>query len=124
MKWKGEPFLIGLILKILICPAVVYFTDLATIDVNFPSTFQAVLLGLVLAVAGQIMELFILKRGTLWMSTLADFFAFVIIVYVGSSFFPGAYVTFVGSLLTASFLTITEYVQHAWLIRTGRTEKA
>jgi hypothetical protein len=124
MKWKGEPFLTGLILKILICPAVVYFTDLATIDVNFSSTFQAVLLGLVLAVAGHVMELFILKRGTLWMSTLADLFAFVIIVYVGSSFLPGAYVNFVGSLLTATFLTITEYVQHAWLIRTGKTEKA
>jgi hypothetical protein len=124
IKQKGESLLIGLILKILICPAVVYLTDVATIDVNFASANQAVLLGLVLAVAGQVMELVLLKRGTLWFSTLVDFLAFIFIVYVGSWFLPGSYVTFVGALLTASFLAITEYLQHAWLIRTGRTKKA
>jgi hypothetical protein len=68
------------------------------------------------------MEVLLLKRDTLWLSTFLDLIAATIIVYFVSRFL-GSPVTFFGSLLIAALLAITEYFQHVWLIRAGRTQK-
>lgn len=115
--------MVGFIIKLFVCPTVVYLSDFMFRDVYYPALYQPILVGLVLAVAAHIMELFILRRGTFWISNIMDFFAATAIVYFSAFFFTGARITYIGAMLTAFFLAVTEYFQHLWLIRTGKAEK-
>jgi uncharacterized membrane protein YeaQ/YmgE (transglycosylase-associated protein family) len=115
--------LIGLLIKIFVCPAVVILASYIISGLSYISFYQGIIVGLILAVAGQMMEVVLLKRDTIWFSTFLDFVAATIIVYFVSKFL-GAPVTFAGSLLVAALLAVTEYFQHVWLIRTGRTKKS
>lgn len=114
----------GLLLKIIVCPVVVLIMDWMTDEVYYPTWLQAIVVGLVLAAAGHLMEVMWLKPGRLWMMTILDFFASAAILFISQFFLAGAYVSMIGALLTASFLAITEYILHRWLIREGMTEKA
>ncbi|WP_134700579.1 DUF2512 family protein [Ammoniphilus sp. YIM 78166] len=114
----------GLWMKIVVCPTVILFVNWITMDVYYPRFYQALVVGLVLAFSGHMMEVMWLQRGRLWMMTIVDFFASAAIVFVSQFFFAGAYVSMIGALIAASFLAITEYYQHRWLIREGKTEKA
>ncbi|MBC2581922.1 DUF2512 family protein [Clostridium sp. DJ247] len=114
----------GLIMKIIICPLAVLSSDYLFTDVYFPYAYQAIVLGLILAVAAHVMELLFLKKGTFWINNVLDFIAAAVIVYVGQFFLTGARITFIGALLTSALLTITEYFQHLHLIRSGKTEKS
>lgn len=116
--------MIGFIVKIFVCPITVMVASLIFPNVNYANVIQAIIVGLVLAVAAHTMEVFILKKGTFWLSTLVDFAAASLIVYFVSLFFVTASVTIFGALLTALLLTITEVIQHNWLINSGRTEKS
>lgn len=58
------------------------------------------------------------------MNAIADFDATTLIVYFVSLLFAGAAVTFLGAVLTALLIGVTEYFQHQWLISSGRTEKS
>lgn len=114
----------GLIIKLIVGPIVVLLSTFLFKDVYYPSFYQPIIVGIALAVAAHAMEVVFLRRGTFWISNIMDFIAATAIVYISSYFFPGARVTWVGAALTAFLLTVTEYFQHLWLIRTGRTEKA
>lgn len=120
-----ESTLAGLLIKLVVCPAVVLLSAYVLFaDVYYPSLYQPIVVGLVLAIAAHMMEVFMLRPGTLWISTAMDFVAATVIVYFSEFFFTGARITFVGAMLTAFLLSITEYFQHKWLIQSGRTEKA
>lgn len=115
----------SLLLKIVVCPLAVIAAAFLFPNVIFGVWYQPIIVGLVLAAAGTMMEyMILLKRGTLWMSTLLDFAAAVIIVYYISNMFTGALVTFFGAVLTAIIVGLTEHFTHIWLIRTGRTIKS
>lgn len=111
-------------MKIIICPAVLWISSVLFPQVYYPYWYQIVIVGIVLALAGHMMEVLMLKEGTLWSSTIMDFIAATIIVYFASFFFVGARVTFTGALITAVLLVFTEYFQHFWLIRSGKTKKS
>jgi uncharacterized membrane protein YeaQ/YmgE (transglycosylase-associated protein family) len=115
--------MLGLIVKLIVCPLTVILASVIFPNVNYTAFYQPIIVGLILAVSAHMMEVFLLKRGTFWISTIADFIAATIIVYV-VSLFQVATVTFLGAILTAILLTITEIVQHQWLIRSGRTQKS
>jgi hypothetical protein len=111
-------------MKLVICPLTVIIAAFLLPNVNFANLFQPIIVGLVLAGAGVMMEYFFLKEGTLWLSTGMDFVASVLIVYFVSLFFVGALVTFFGAILTGLLLAVTEYFTHRWLIQTGKTQKS
>lgn len=114
----------GLIVKLFVCPLTVIASDLLFPNVNYSNIYQPIIVGLVLAVMAHIMDVLLLKRGTFWMSNISDFIAATLIVYVVSLFFSGAVVTFFGAILTGLLLAFTEYVQHLWLLRSGKTKKS
>ncbi|WP_199622686.1 DUF2512 family protein [Paenibacillus alkalitolerans] len=113
----------GLFVKLIVCPLTVILASYLFPNVNYTALYQPIIVGLVLAVAAHMMEVFLLKEGTFWLSTAMDFIAATLIVYF-VSLFQAANVTFFGAILTAILLTLTEIVQHRWLIRSGRTQKA
>ena len=114
----------GFLVKLIICPLTVLAADILFPQVYYPSVFQAILVGVILAVGAYAMEVLLLKRGTFWISTAVDFIAATLIVFVVSLLLPGARVTLLGAIMTALLLSITEYVQHLWLIESGRTKKS
>ncbi|RBW69648.1 DUF2512 family protein [Bacillus taeanensis] len=113
----------GLLIKLVVCPITVIFASYLFPTMSYDTIYQPIIVGLVLAFASHMMELFLLKPGTFWISTFADFIAATIIVYVISMFFEGAYVPFVAALFTGFLLAVTEYFQHQWLLKYGKTLK-
>ncbi len=115
--------MMGFIVKLFVCPLTVFFSDLIFPNVDYTAFYQPIIVGLILAVSAHMMEVLLLKRGTFWTSTILDFMAATLIVYF-VSLFQVATVTFFGAVLTAILLTMTEIVQHRWLINTGKTQKS
>lgn len=113
----------SLAMKIVICPIAVLLSSYIFPNVYYPNWFQAILVGIILAAGGVMLEYLFLREGTLWSSNIIDFVASFLIVYFVSQFLPGAVVTFWGAFLVALLITVTEHFQHAFLIRSGRTQK-
>jgi hypothetical protein len=111
-------------MKLIICPLVVALSAYVLPNVNFSHMIQPILIGLVLAVVGTLMEYLFLKEGSVWVSTFLDFVASFIIIYGLSLFIAGAVVTFMGALLVSFILGVTEYFTHAYLVRTDKTKKS
>ncbi|RAL26884.1 DUF2512 family protein [Thermoflavimicrobium daqui] len=114
----------GLLVKLIVCPVVVYISTFLFQDVFYPANYQPIIVGLVLGIVGHLMEVLMLRPGTLWISTFMDFLAATVIIYFSQWFFTGSQITWIGALLTAFFLAVTEYFQHIWLLRNGATEKS
>ncbi|WP_174732197.1 hypothetical protein [Mesobacillus harenae] len=114
----------GLLVKILVCPITVIIASFLFPNVFYSNLLQPIIVGLVLAFSAHMMEIFILKEGMFWLSTIADFATATLIVYFVSLFFVTATVTVGGAILTGLLLAATEIVQHYWLIGRGRTEKS
>jgi uncharacterized membrane protein YvlD (DUF360 family) len=114
----------GLFVKIIMCPLVVALASYLLPNVNYASFYQPILVGLILAFAAHMMEVFLLRKETIIVSDIADIIAAALIVYFVSLFLPGAQVTFIGATITAIILGVTEIPQHRWLVRSGRTKKS
>lgn len=114
----------SLLLKIFLCPIALILSTWLIPGIKYGDYYQPVIVGLILAVVGVLMEYILLKKGTLWFSTIMDFVASVLIVYFISNWFANADVTFLGAVLVGALLAVTEYFIHLWLIQSGRTQKS
>lgn len=114
----------GLLVKLLISPIVLLLSALLFRDVYYPSFYQPILVGLVIAIAGHIMEIYLLKRNSFWFLFILDYFTAAFLIYISSFFFPYSQVTWTGAFLSAFLFAIAEFFQHRWLIQTNRTVKA
>jgi uncharacterized protein (DUF2062 family) len=110
-------------LKIILCPLIIGISSLLFPNVDFDTFWQPVLIGLVLAAAGYMLEKWLLGKNTKTISLFADFIASTLIVYVMSLFLDGAEVTFLGAILTAVLLTLPEIALHNYLVNSGRARK-
>lgn len=110
-------------MKLVICPVGVIIASYLFPNINFANIGQAVILGVILAIAGTALEYVFLREGTLWTSTAMDWVASTVVIYFVSFLFTGAEVTFVGAALAGLLLAITEYFQHRYLIESGKTTK-
>lgn len=113
----------GYIVKLIVCPIVLIIAGMIFPNVNFANIFQPIMLGVLLASVGYLMEYMILNRRTVVLSTFADLVASTLFLYFFAFFFRGAVVTFFGAFLTAILLAVTEHIQHRWLVNSGKTER-
>lgn len=114
----------GLIIKLIVCPLIVGFASVLLPNVHYVNFIQPIIVGLVLAIAAHLMEVFLLREKTLTFSTVLDFAAAILIVYFVSMFLPGAEVTFFGAVITGFMLTLSEIPQHSYLVRSGKAKKS
>ncbi|MCI3922379.1 hypothetical protein MO973_19290 [Paenibacillus sp. TRM 82003] len=110
------------LLKLVLMPLVLVLADLMMIDVFFPSLWSAIAVGAAIAVLGYVVEWAMLRRGTLWLTTVADWALASAVVYLAPYVFPGAYVSLVGALLAGGLAAIPEYFMHRAII--GRRWRA
>ncbi|MGC5328854.1 DUF2512 family protein [Brevibacillus sp. SYSU BS000544] len=114
----------GFIMKVIMLPIIVALSDYFLANVDYGSLYRAVMVGVILAIVGQLMEVMILKRGTIWTSTVLDFVTAFAVIYFSQYFFPGAGVTVLGAFIVSVVIGLVEYLTHTWLVRSGRAEKA
>lgn len=113
----------SLLMKIIACPLGLVVASWLFPNVEFGAFYQIVVVGLILALAGVIMEYLLLRKGTLWISTILDFAVSVLILYSIANLFAGTAISFTGAVLTGILLGFIEYFTHLWLIKSGRTQK-
>ncbi|MEH7238470.1 DUF2512 family protein [Bacillus sp. JJ1562] len=114
----------GFIMKIILLPLVVALCSGIFDSVDYVSWYQPIVVGIVLAIVGHLVEVMMLRRNTTVMTDIADFIAAAILVYFVSLFLDGARVTLWGAILTALVITLVEIPIHRWLVRSGRAEKS
>ncbi|MEH7384947.1 DUF2512 family protein [Bacillus sp. JJ1521] len=112
----------GFIMKIILLPLVVAICSGIFGNVDYVSWYQPIVIGVMLAIIGQITEAIMLNRKTTVMMDIADFIVAALVVYFVSQFLNGAFVTFWGAILTALVITLIEIPVHRWLVRSGRVE--
>lgn len=112
----------GFIVKLIVCPVGIILASWIFPNVDFALWYQPIVIGVVLAVIGHFMEVFMLRENTNWISTALDFFIATLVVFYGAQLFMGAHVTFWGAVLTGIVIAVTEIFQHYWLLQTGRAE--
>lgn len=112
------------VMKLFVCPIGIIIAAWLLPNVDYGAYYQPITVGIILAVVGTLMEYLLLKRGTLWTSTVTDFVVTVLLVYFISNLFTDARVTFFGSILIGVLLGVVEYFTHLWLIRNGKTRKS
>ncbi|WP_438448326.1 DUF2512 family protein [Gorillibacterium sp. sgz5001074] len=111
------------VFKLIINPVALWLSALLFDGLEFGRWTQPIILGAVIAVAGIVLELLFLKRGTLWISTVLDWAAVTMLVYYITPMFDGAVSNFTGSLLTGLLFAFVEYFLHRYLISAGLTQK-
>jgi len=109
--------------KAFVLPAILALTAWVLPGVRYDAWFMPVTVGLILAVAGMLMEYLLLREGNLWFATFADFVVALPVVYFFSNMFAGAEMTFTGALLASLLIAAAEFYVHRWLLRTGRGDK-
>ena len=113
----------GLLIKLVVCPIVVYLSGVFFSEVYFPAIFYPIIIGLILGVVAHMMEVWMLKPGSLWISTIVDFFVAAIVVYLLGLALPGVKITPIGAINTGLMFLFTEYALHIWLIWQNKTRK-
>lgn len=113
----------GLLIKLIVFPVTIYLSGVFFREVNFSAIYDPIIIGLVLAVGAHMMEVWILKPGTLWINTLIDFIAAIGLVYLLGLALPGVQITLIGAINTGLMIIFTEYAQHLWLIWQNKTRK-
>ncbi|KZL93789.1 DUF2512 family protein [Clostridium magnum] len=114
----------GIIMKVITYPFILIVSDYLFRDIYYSYIYQPIFIAVILAVAGNLMELSLLKLGTLLISTAADFLLAFVIIYFSQFILPGSRVTLMGAALASTLLALAEYFQHLYLIRSGKTEKS
>ncbi|QGT99578.1 hypothetical protein SYNTR_0985 [Candidatus Syntrophocurvum alkaliphilum] len=107
----------GLYIKIIVCPLVVYLAHLLIPQVVYLQIWQPLVVGLILAFLGHVMELLLLNEATVIYTALIDFVAASLIIYISGIFFVGAIITIMGAIITGAILAATELAQHIYLVK-------
>ncbi|USG64932.1 YndM family protein [Brevibacillus ruminantium] len=113
----------GLLVKLIVTPLAVIVADALFPEVNYANLYQSIGVGLVIAVAGYLLELLLLRPGMLWLATAVDMIAGFLIVWLSGMLFSHASIAPIGAGFVAILLGVAEYLQHIWLLKSGRAEK-
>lgn len=123
-NYKGVNTMTGFLVKLIASPIALIIADMLFYQINYPSIYYPIFIGILIAIIGYALETAILKRGTLWISTAVDFVVATLTVYVVSKLLPGTTITFFGAVLASLILGLAEHVQHIWLINSGRVKNS
>ncbi|MBN6187632.1 DUF2512 family protein [Aneurinibacillus sp. BA2021] len=112
------------LMKVVTCPLAIILASFLFPNVNYSNFAQPIIVGVILALAGTMLEYLFLREGTLWLSTGADFVASILVIYLVSQFFYGARVTLMGAVATSLIIAAVEFFVHSYLINSGQTRKS
>lgn len=114
----------GLIMKIIVCPILLLISDYLLTSVYFTYVYQAIIVGIALAIVGHLMELLLLQRKTVWVNTVLDFLAAFTIIFLSQYVTRGIIITVSGALIVAIAVALIEHFLHLYLVSSGKTKKS
>jgi uncharacterized membrane protein YvlD (DUF360 family) len=114
---EGIVRMISFLIKVI---TILILSDGIADRVAFAGAGQAITFGIILAAIGTLMEYFILREGTLWVSVIMDFVVSAVVLYYVTNMLEGATMTLGAAVTISLVLGVIEYFVHRGLIRTGR----
>lgn len=108
------------LLKVITIPIILILSDGIADRVEFAGIGQAITFGIILAAIGTLMEYFLLREGTLWLSVIMDFVVSVVVLYYVTNMLEGAAMTLGAAVMISLVLGVIEYFVHRGLIRSGK----
>jgi len=103
---------LNLLMKLIAAPLVVWLSSYMFPGLFYTSVWQPLIVGLVIAIAGRIIETVTLVRGTAWLNVLLDIAVATGIIYFSAYFFTGASIEFLAAFFTAAVIGVAEYAIH------------
>ncbi|MDF2927202.1 MAG: hypothetical protein K0R57_6116 [Paenibacillaceae bacterium] len=102
--------------KIIVYPLALRLSAALFDGLEFGSWFQIILLGLVLAGVGTLVEQVFLRPGMLWFNTVLDWPLFTMLISILAAYLRNATVTLISAVSAGLLLTFIEYALHRYLI--------
>lgn len=103
--------MLSFIVKLLITPLLIFLVTKVSQEIEYPLLYQPILIGLILAVIGELMEIKLFQTRLLWTCLAIDFIAAVGIIYFSQFFFNNALITPQAALKAAIIFFLSEYFQ-------------
>lgn len=104
--------MIRLLIKLILYPIILLIFNFILAGVNYPKFYEPIITGLLLAFLSHILEVIVLKKGTLWINTGADYVATFLLIYLSQYFFNDVNITVFPTLFISSFILIFEHFNH------------
>lgn len=112
------------LLKVITIPLILILSDGFSDRIEFAGVGQAITFGIILAAIGTLMEYFLLRKGTLWLSVIMDFVVSAIVLYYVTNMLEGAAITLGAALTVSLILGVIEFFVHLGLLRSGKIREA
>ncbi|TCP29781.1 uncharacterized protein DUF2512 [Scopulibacillus darangshiensis] len=108
----------NLILKIVVTPVIILIADMfSNNQINYGAIYEGIVIGVIIGIVNCAVEMLMLRKGTVWMTTVADFVISLCIVFFGSRLYNDAFVGGQGALVLGVVIAAFEYTLHVWLLR-------
>lgn len=103
--------MISFIIKLIVTPLLILLATRVSTEIEYPLLYQPILIGLILAGIGQIMELKLFETRLVSLCLLIDFTAAVGIIYISQFLFNNSLITPKATLMTSVIFLLSEYFQ-------------
>lgn len=118
-----EGTVVNFLLKMLLCPGVIFIIDALSPAINYTSTWHIILTGVFIGIVGYMMDAMLLVNIGAEASTVIDTIAAAIVVYFSQFFAFGSSINFLGALSAGSLLGLSEYLTHRLILGDVHMEK-
>lgn len=115
--------MIGLTIKLVATPLIIYLVDLLSNQVNYASWWQILMVSLFLAAVGQFLEAGQLMNGSVIINAGLNLIVNTLLLDLSNTVFSQTTVTFYGAVITALLIVVVEYFYHRYLMTSGRIQK-
>jgi hypothetical protein len=112
----------NLLVKLVVCPFVVYIADVLSPQINFALMWQILAIGWILAIISNIGDRLLLEKISILTLTWLDVIMFSLIIWLSSLFYTNAHITFSGSLFAGIILGFEEYLNHKYILASRKRQ--
>lgn len=105
----------NLLVKLAVCPLVIYIADVLSPQINFSSIWQILAIGWVVAVVSNVGDRLLLEKISILTLTWLDVAIFSLIIWLSSLVYTNSYISFSGSLFAGILLGFEEYLNHKYI---------
>ncbi|AGK97247.1 DUF2512 family protein [Clostridium pasteurianum] len=104
--------MIRLINKLILYPVTLLIFNIILSGIDYSNAYEPIIIGLFLAVLSHILEIIILKKGTLWINTGIDYIATFLLIYLSQYIFNNSHIAIFPTLFISALISIFEHFNH------------
>lgn len=104
--------MIRLITKLILYPAALLIFSIILSGIDYPNAYEPIIIGLLIAFLSHMLEIIILKKGTLWINTAIDYISTFLLIYLSQYIFNDSHIDVFPTLFVSSLIIIFEFFNH------------